>query len=75
MKEKVKASYTIVRNKIAEMNAFLQERISGMRIVQAFGAEGREMETFKSINRSYTKANLDSLFYYAIFFGVSICSS
>ena len=69
-KEKVKASYTIVRNKIAEMNAFLQERISGMRIVQAFGAEGREMETFKSINRSYTKANLDSIFYYAIFFPV-----
>ena len=69
-KEKVKASYTIVRNKIAEMNAFLQERISGMRIVQAFGAEGREMQTFKSINRSYTKANLDSIFYYAIFFPV-----
>ena len=69
-KEKVKASYTKVRNKIAEMNAFLQERISGMRIVQAFGAEGREMDAFKQINRSYTQANLDSILYYAVFFPV-----
>lgn len=69
-KEKVKASYTIVRNQIAEMNAFLQERISGMRIVQAFGAEDREMDTFKSINRSYTQANLNSILYYAVFFPV-----
>ena len=69
-KEKVKVSYQSVRTKISEMNAFLQERISGMRIVQIFNAEQEEMEVFKKINREYTQANLNSILYYAIFFPV-----
>ena len=69
-KEKVKAAFQIVRNKISEMNAFLQERITGMRIVQIFNAEEQEMQKFKKINRDYTQANLDSILYYAIFFPV-----
>lgn len=69
-KEKVKAAYTKVRNQVAEMNAFLQERITGMRIVQAFGSEQRELDSFKKINRTYTQANLDSILYYAVFFPV-----
>ena len=52
------------------MNAFLQERITGMRIVQAFGSEQRELDSFKKINRTYTQANLDSILYYAVFFPV-----
>ena len=69
-KEKVKAAYQVVRTQIARMNAFLQERISGMRIVQIFTAEERELEKFKKINRRYTQANLDSILYYAVFFPV-----
>ena len=69
-KEKVKAAYQKVRTQIARMNAFLQERISGMRIVQIFNAEKREADKFKAINRRYTKANLDSILYYAVFFPV-----
>ncbi|NND08228.1 MAG: ABC transporter ATP-binding protein [Saprospiraceae bacterium] len=69
-KEKVKAAYQIVRTQIAKMNAFLQERISGMRIVQIFTAEDREMVKFRKINREYTQANLDSILYYAVFFPV-----
>ncbi len=69
-KEKVKASYQIVRTQISKMNAFLQERITGMRIVQIFNAEEREMEKFKAINREYTQANLNSILYYAVFFPV-----
>ncbi len=69
-KEKVRVSYEKVRSQISKMNAFLQERISGMRVVQIFNAEDQEMEKFKSINRSYTQANLDSILYYAIFFPV-----
>ena len=69
-KEKVKTSYQKVRTQIAKMNAFLQERISGMRIVQIFNAEDREAEKFRKINRSYTQANLDSILYYAVFFPV-----
>ncbi len=69
-KEKVKASYQVVRTQISKMNAFLQERITGMRIVQIFNAEQDEMEKFKEINREYTGANLNSILYYAIFFPV-----
>jgi len=69
-KEKVKAAYQVVRTQISKMNAFLQERITGMRIVQIFNAEDREMEKFKAINREYTEANLNSILYYAIFFPV-----
>jgi ATP-binding cassette subfamily B protein len=52
------------------MNAFLQERITGMRILQIFNAEEQEMGKFKKINREYTQANLDSILYYAVFFPV-----
>ena len=69
-KEKVKAAFQVVRTQISRMNAFLQERISGMAIVQAFNAEAQEAERFRAINREYTQANLDNIFYYAIFFPV-----
>lgn len=69
-KESVRKSYEKVRNHIATMNSFLQERISGMRIVQIFNAEDREAEKFRQINRDYTSANLKAIFAYAIFFPV-----
>ncbi|MCG8332060.1 MAG: ABC transporter ATP-binding protein/permease [Chitinophagales bacterium] len=69
-KEKVKHSFQKVRGEISKMNAFLQERITGMRIVQIFNAEKQEMDKFKKINRRYTQANLDSILYYAVFFPV-----
>lgn len=69
-KESVRKSFEKVRNHIATMNAFLQERISGMRIVQIFNAESREAEKFKKINHDYTSANLKAIFAYAIFFPV-----
>lgn len=69
-KEKVKVAFQKVRNQIAAMNAFLQERISGMKTVQLFNAQAQEAAKFKKINRSYTSANLDSVFYYAVFFPV-----
>lgn len=69
-KEKVKKSYQRVRTQISKKNAFLQERITGMRIVQIFNAERDEMKRFKEINREYTQANLNAILYYAIFFPV-----
>ena len=69
-KEKVKEAYQKVRSQISAMNAFLQERITGMRVIQIFNAQDQEMTKFKSINRKYTQANLDSIFYYAVFFPV-----
>ncbi len=69
-KEKVKKSFQRVRKEIQVMNAFLQERITGMKVVQIFNAEEEEMKKFKEINREYTGANLDAILYYAIFFPV-----
>ncbi|MEL7375381.1 MAG: ABC transporter ATP-binding protein, partial [Bacteroidota bacterium] len=67
-KQGVKRSFQQVRTQIQKMNAFLQERITGMRIVQTFGAEQKEASKFKQINRAYTQANINAIFYYAIFF-------
>ncbi|MBK9339033.1 MAG: ABC transporter ATP-binding protein [Lewinellaceae bacterium] len=69
-KESVRKSYEKVRNHISTMNSFLQERITGMRIVQIFNAEAQESEKFRTINRDYTAANLRSILAYAIFFPV-----
>ncbi len=69
-KEKVKKSFQRVRKEIQRMNGFLQERITGMKVVQIFNAEEEEMKNFKDINREYTQANLDAILYYAIFFPV-----
>lgn len=69
-KEKVKFSFQQVRTQISKMNAFLQERITGMRIIQIFNAERQELRKFRAINRDYTQANLDAILYYAVFFPV-----
>ncbi|MBV6473384.1 MAG: putative ABC transporter ATP-binding protein [Saprospiraceae bacterium] len=69
-KEKVKASFQRVRNEVARMNAFLQEHLTGMKTVQIFAAENRVLSKFRKINREYTQANIDGIFYYAVFFPV-----
>ena len=69
-KEKIKASFTTVREKVSQMNSFLQEHITGMRIIQIFNAEDREMKKFDAINRDHRDANLRSVLYYSTFFPV-----
>jgi ATP-binding cassette, subfamily B, multidrug efflux pump len=69
-KNEVAKSFQTVRNEVARMNAFLQEHITGMRIVQIFNVENQEREKFKQINRSYTGANLKAIFAYAVFFPI-----
>ncbi len=65
---KVRHSYRDIRTRIARINAFLQERISGMRIVQLFGRQRTEAERFEELNRGHLQANLDSITYYALYF-------
>ena len=67
-KEAVKKSYQQVRNQIQKMNGFLQERITGMRIIQFFNAERQERASFAEINAGLRKANINAILYYAIFF-------
>lgn len=69
-KEKVKVAFQRVREQISKMNAFLNERITGMKVVQIFNAQEQEIKKFDKINDEYTKANLDSILYYALFFPV-----
>jgi ATP-binding cassette subfamily B protein len=69
-KEKVKVSFQKVRQQISRMNTFLQERITGMKVVQIFNAEEQERRKFRLINREYTQANLDAILYYAVFYPV-----
>ena len=67
-KNEVARWFQTVRNSISTMNSFLQEHISGMKIVQIFNAEEQEREKFKVINHAYTGANLKAIFAYAVFF-------
>jgi ATP-binding cassette subfamily B protein len=57
-----------VRTRNAKLNAFLQEYISGAQTVQLFNAEGRAKRRFTDINDDYRQANIETIFYYAIFF-------
>ena len=64
----VRESYRTVRAWIARINAFLQEHITGMTTVQLFRRERRTFERFDEINRKHRDANIDSIFYYAVFY-------
>ncbi|MFY7901182.1 MAG: ABC transporter ATP-binding protein [Chitinophagaceae bacterium] len=69
-KESVNKSFIKVRNAVAALNAFVQEHITGMHIVQAFAAEDREMQKFTTINKEHRNANIHAIFAYSVFFPV-----
>lgn len=69
-KESVNKSFHRVRNAVAALNAFVQEHIVGMYVVQAFAAEKREMNHFKSINKEHRNANINAIFAYSVFFPI-----
>jgi ATP-binding cassette, subfamily B, multidrug efflux pump len=69
-KEEVNKSFQRVRNAVAALNAFVQEHLSGMYIVQAFAAEKREFEKFDAINWEHRDANIKGIFAYSVFFPI-----
>ncbi len=69
-KEAVNKSFQRVRNAVAALNAFVQEHLTGMYIVQVFAAEQREMNKFKDINAEHRNANIKGIFAYSVFFPV-----
>lgn len=69
-KESVNKSFHRVRNAVASLNAFVQEHITGMQIVQAFAAEKREFNKFKRINQEHRNANIKAIFAYSVFFPI-----
>ena len=64
----VRNTYRDVRIRLARINSFLQERLTGMRIVQLFGQEQREAQRFDELNRSHLDAHLRSITVYALYF-------
>ncbi len=60
--------YDLVRTRVARIFAFLQEHVSGAQTVQIFNAEAKSLRRFAEINDEHRKANIDTIFYYAVFF-------
>ncbi len=67
-KRRARDSYRAVRQRIARINAFLQEHIGGMSVVQLFGAERRVVDGFDEVNESHRVANVQAIRYYAIYY-------
>ena len=71
----MKKAFEQVRVEISNMNTFLQERITGMRIVQIFNRESKELEAFKMINQRHKRAWLKTVWYNSIFFPIAELST
>lgn len=67
-KETVKKSFQMVRRAVASLNAFVQEHISGMYIIQTLGVEDKEYTKFVALNEEHRKAHIKSIFAYSVFF-------
>jgi len=68
---KMQVSFEEVRNQIANLNTFVQERVTGMKIVQLFNREDIEYEKFKEINAKHNKAWIKTILYNSIFFPIA----
>ena len=67
----IKATFQEVRNQVANLNGFVQERVTGMKIVQLFNREKIEYQNFKEINNKHKKANIRTIWYFSIFFPIA----
>tara|TARA_B110000003_G_scaffold276446_1_gene322963 strand:+ start:14039 stop:15805 length:1767 start_codon:yes stop_codon:yes gene_type:complete len=67
----IKATFQDVRNEVANLNGFVQERVTGMRILQLFTREDIEYQNFKEINNKHKKAHIKTVWYYSIFFPIA----
>ena len=70
-RKKMKGAFNEVRNEISNLNTFVQERLTGMKIVQLFNREAIELEKFKEINQKHNKAWLKNILYNSIFFPIA----
>jgi ATP-binding cassette subfamily B multidrug efflux pump len=66
----IKSSFNDVRNQVAALNTFVQEHITGMRIVQLFNHQDASFKQFEKINKAHRSAHIRSVWYYSIFFPV-----
>lgn len=71
----MKSAFEEVRNQVANLNSFVQERITGMKIVQVFAQEDAEYKAFEKINNKHKKAWIKTVWYNSIFFPIAEMSS
>jgi ATP-binding cassette subfamily B protein len=64
---RLRENFREVRKRIAAINAFLQERLSGVSVIQIFGRESASMDSFRDLNQKHTKAHLDTVFNFSLF--------
>jgi ATP-binding cassette, subfamily B, multidrug efflux pump len=64
----IRRAFRDIRVRLARINAYLQEHLGGVRVVQLFGREDHAMRRFAAINRDHLQANLRSITWYALFF-------
>ncbi|MEK6553065.1 MAG: ABC transporter ATP-binding protein [Bacteroidota bacterium] len=69
-RKKVRETYRDVLLHLARLNSYMQERVTGMNVVQIFSKENEELKKFSSINNDNKAVNIKSIFYYAVFFPV-----
>jgi ATP-binding cassette subfamily B multidrug efflux pump len=69
-RRRVREAFRDIRTRLARLNAYLQERLSGMRVVQLFGREADSAARFGELNREHLEAHLRSITIYAVFFPV-----
>ncbi len=67
---RVRLAYREIRTRLAQLNAFIQERLAGVRVVQLFGQEGRERDRFAALNDAHLDAHLRSIHVYALYFPI-----
>lgn len=67
----IKSTFQDVRNQVANLNSFVQERVTGMKIVQLFNREQIEYKNFTEINNKHKKAHIKTVWYYSIFFPIA----
>ena len=67
----IKATFQEVRNQVANLNGFVQERVTGMKIVQLFNREKVEYDNFKNINNKHKQAYIKTIWYFSIFFPIA----
>jgi ATP-binding cassette subfamily B protein len=67
-RKKVRENYRDVRFHLARLNSYMQEHVTGISVVQIFNKEKEELQKFSGINKDHKKANIESIFYYAVFY-------
>ena len=69
-RRKMRAAYRETRRQVGRLNAFMQEHVTGMSVVQIFGREAEEQRRFEAVNDDHRNAHVQTVYYYALFYPV-----